>query len=188
MGNCIYGIDSKSLSDEPSELREMGQAIFQLPIDVLTYFSLRDLFPFITKVYKMTMASKKVERFFDHLTRDAIQLRKDGNIQRDDFLNYLIQLRQKKNLEDIAVTAHAMTFFLDGYETSSMVIANIVNQMIHCPEVQKRLRKEITDVVAEGETITFEQIQEMEYLDQVFHGMLLMNIFRNGLKLYCILF
>lgn len=100
-------------------------------------------------------------------------MRADNRNIREDFLNYLIQLQQKKQLTDIDMAAHAMTFFFDGYETSSMVIANTLNQLARHPEVQDRLRKEIENVVVSDEAISYEQILDLKYLEQVINGITL---------------
>lgn len=74
----------------------------------------------------MPFVSKRVESFFVKLTEDAINLRAEQKTERDDYLNYLLQLKKKKNLENIDVVAHTITFFLDGFETSSIVIAHVI--------------------------------------------------------------
>lgn len=100
-------------------------------------------------------------------------MRADTQNTREDFLNYLIQLQQKKQLKNIDMTAHALTFFLDGYETSSMVIANTVNQLARHPDIQDKLRSEIESVVGSSneEAMSYEQIMGLEYLDQVINGL-----------------
>lgn len=170
MANSIFGVDGKALSDEHSEILAKGSTIFSNSKLLLIYNVVVQFVPIVERVWKMSMIPKPVEDFFVNLTCDAVQMRVDSKVSREDFLNYLIQLRQKKPLEDIDFTAHAMTFFLDGYETSSMVIANMITHLARHPEIQDKVRSEIASVVARGETIGFEQIFELEYLEQVFNG------------------
>lgn len=104
----------------------MGSSIFEPNVKMIIYFLLIQTFPFIQKIYQMPFVSKRVESFFVQLMEDAIKLREEQKIDRDDYLNYLLQLKQKKNLPNIDMVAHTITFFLDGFETSSIVIAHVI--------------------------------------------------------------
>lgn len=107
-------------------IRQMGSSIFEPNMKLIIYFLLVQTFPVIQKIYQMPFVSKKVESFFVQLMEDAIKLREDQKIERDDYLNYLLQLKKKKNLPNIDMVAHTITFFLDGFETSSIVIAHVI--------------------------------------------------------------
>lgn len=72
---------------------------------------------------------------------------------------------------DDDIAAQALTFFLDGYETSSTALSVLMYDLACNPNVQKRLREEV-DTVKEkhnGE-VNFDVIQEMHYLDMVLQG------------------
>lgn len=125
VSSCIYGVDAKSFTGEKSIIREMGSKIFEPNVKLIIYFVLLQVFPFIKKIYQMKIVSKSVESFFIRLMEDAIKLREERKIERDDYLNYLLQLKEKKNLPNIDVVAHTITFFLDGFETSSIQIAHV---------------------------------------------------------------
>lgn len=112
MSSCIYGVDSKSFSDEESVIRKVGSTIFEPNMKFIIYFLLVQIFPFITKIYRMPFVKKHTQDFFMKLMDDAIRLREEQNIERDDYLNYLLQLKKRKNLPDIDVVAHTITFFL----------------------------------------------------------------------------
>lgn len=170
IANTIFGIDGKALSNNHSALLAMGSNMFDTSSTVLFYQTVVQFVPFIERFWQMSMIPKRAENFFVKLTQDAVRMRTEQNISREDFLNFLMQLRHKKQLQEIDMVGHAMTFFLDGYETSSTVIANIVNQLARNPEVQSKLRREIEHVIASCGSISFEDIQELEYLDQVLSG------------------
>ncbi|KAJ6638130.1 putative cytochrome P450 28a5, partial [Pseudolycoriella hygida] len=175
VASCIYGVDSKAFSDEESIIRKMGAAMFAPQPTFIIYFLLVQIFPFIQKIYRMPFVAKKVESFFEQLMEDAIKLREEQKIERDDYLNYLLQLRKKKNLPNIDVVAHTITFFLDGFETSSIVIAHILYHLGANKSVQDKLRQEINENVGKDGRIDLDVLNEMEYLDQVFHETLRIN-------------
>lgn len=68
------------------------------------------------------------------------------------------------------MAGYALTLFVEGYETSSSVLAFAIYEMARNPDIQERLYEEIMDVLAKhnGE-FTFDALQEMEYLDNVIH-------------------
>lgn len=96
----------------------------------------------------------------------AIRLRKESNSSRDDYLNFLIELQSKKNLSMDLIYAHAYTFFLDAFETSSYMIGNAVNFLAENTECQQKLRAEILA----HKNVTFEELHRLPYLDAVVKG------------------
>lgn len=94
---------------------------------MIIYFLLVQVFPFIKKFYRRPFVSKRVETFFVKLMEDAIEMRKQEKFEREDFLNYIMQLQKKKNLSSLEMAAHTITFMLDGYETSSIAIAHVIS-------------------------------------------------------------
>ena len=63
-----------------------------------------------------------------------------------------------------------MTFFFDGYETSSIAISYILYQLAIHPEVQNRLRREIQGSFPDLNKIDFEALYNHPYLDAVVMG------------------
>lgn len=170
VSSCIYGIDSKAFSKEKSMIQEMGASLIDMSFKIIAYFSAVQAFPFILNYYKMSLVPKKVEAFFTNLMRDAIKLRQENKINRDDFLSFLLQLQKKKKLDNIDMAAHTLTFFFDGYETSSVILSVNLYFLGKHESVQKKLRAEIKQSLAKHGSVTFDSIAEMEYLEQIFNG------------------
>jgi cytochrome P450 len=65
----------------------------------------------------------------------------------------------------------AVIFFFAGSDTSSTVIAYALVELGHHPEIQEKLRAEVIDKTksSNGE-ITYENLHEMTYLNQVMNG------------------
>lgn len=70
-----------------------------------------------------------------------------------------------------------MAIFVEGYETSSTVLGFAIYEMARNPDTQERLYAEISEVLAkyDGEC-SFEALQEMEYLDNVIHETMRLNV------------
>lgn len=73
------------------------------------------------------------------------------------------------------MAAHTITFFLDGFETSTAVIAYALYHLACNVDVQKKLREEINECIRVNGKLSYDSILDMEYLDQVFNG-------KNGLS------
>jgi len=70
-----------------------------------------------------------------------------------------------------SLAAQAFVFFLAGFETSSTTMTFCLYELSLHQDIQDRLREEIDDVLQKhGGKITYEGIQEMEYLDKVVSG------------------
>lgn len=72
----------------------------------------------------------------------------------------------KYGFNDTDVVAQAVTFWLDGFETSSIAISYALYELALNPEIQKKLRNEITTALEkhDGE-VSYDIIQEIKYLD-----------------------
>jgi hypothetical protein len=69
------------------------------------------------------------------------------------------------------VAAQTLTFFVDGYETSSTAMAFGLYCLAVNPDVQTKVRDEVDSVLKKyGGELTFEGIQEMAYLDMALSG------------------
>lgn len=69
------------------------------------------------------------------------------------------------------VAAQAFIFFVAGFETSSATMAFCLYELATNPSIQRRLQKEIDVELAKcGGVVTYEAMQEMEYLDKVLAG------------------
>lgn len=151
----------------------MGSSILDSSGSMMIYFLLATFFPIVKRFWKRPFVPKKTENFFVKLTMDAIKMRSDGKNQREDFINFVLHLRNKKNLSDIEVAAHAITFFLDGFETSSVALSFTMYYLAKNKRIQDKLRKEIKENVGSDGRISFEKITEMTYLEQVLNGIIL---------------
>lgn len=172
VSNCIFAIDSKTFTDENSIVGKMGKQMTTATTSMTIYLALISMFPSITKIYKKPFVAKNVEEFFVQIMKDALKYRDDNKIERSDILDHLRTLKARKNLSELETAAHSVTFFFDGFETSSIVIAHVLYELARNTDVQQKLRDEILEKIEESgddnEELTFEAIQELKYIDLVF--------------------
>lgn len=80
-------------------------------------------------------------------------------------------------INEVELAGYALTLFVEGYETSSSVLGFAIYEMARNPDIQERLHEEITDVLTKHDgQFTFEALQEMEYLDNIIHETMRLNV------------
>ncbi|CAH1722357.1 unnamed protein product [Chironomus riparius] len=113
--------------------------------------------------------TREVNQYFIRITNQAVQRRRYNNEKRNDLLNYVISLKDKRNFSEIETAAHAMTFFLDGFETSSLALCYVLYELSKNTRVQEKLRIEINENIDKNQTVPIETLLNLTYLDQVFY-------------------
>jgi cytochrome P450 len=118
-------MDAESFTNDTPIIREMGRKVFGTPSMLMNaYFILVTIIPVVRRICKVSFVPRVVEQFFTGLMKDAMDHRKINKTTRVDYLEYLIRLQQEKGLSNLDLAAHSMTFFLDGFETSSIFISH----------------------------------------------------------------
>lgn len=144
------------------------------------------MFPFLKNVIGAILlkgrVGKDVIEFFDTALRSAIDLRKEGKEQYQDFLQLMINARHKddhqenqssgdmqsyknRGLNEMELKSNAMTFFLAGYDTTANTLSFACHALATNSDVQKKLIEEI-DTVLCGEKPQYEDISKLQYLER----------------------
>jgi cytochrome P450 family 6/cytochrome P450 family 28 len=169
VSNCVFALDAESFKTEKPVIREMGRRIMDFSFKIQIVMFLTTLFPKIKQFYKFTFVPKDVEEFFIKIMMDAIKFRKENHIDRVDYLDHLIKLQEGKHITEVDMAGHGVSFFADGFETTSLVLSNCLYDLAVNPECQQRLREEINDVCENKGGLTYDNCHDMVYLDQVLY-------------------
>lgn len=176
----VFGMETDTLKGEHPETMEIIKKVFEdfAPLRFFFLFS----FPKVAKFFNMRNFSKEVSDYFFDVIGGNIKHREDNDIHRKDFLDMLIQLKNKGTIDGEISTevgkltleqsvAQAFLFFFAGSETSSTAINFALVELARNKEVQEKLRKEINEKTKDtkGE-ITYDNMHEMTYLNQVMNG------------------
>lgn len=129
VSNAIFGVDAQSFTQENPEIREVGCRLLAPSgtFIIKSFFVMG--FPILKKVINMRFTPPDLEEFFTNLMDQALKYREENDVKREDFLDYLIQLKKKKNIEKIEMAAHTISFFSDGFETSSIAISHAIYEV-----------------------------------------------------------
>ena len=183
VGSCAFGLQCNSLKNGGSKLLEIGDKVFKPPAwrNMLAFALIS--FKKLAKRLRLPVLPGEVTSFFMPLVTETVADRERNSIERPDFLNLLIQLKNKGTVEDETteglqkltldqVAAQAFVFFFAGFETSSTTLSFALFELANNPDIQERVRAEVLEKLQlhDGK-ITYDALKEMTYLDQVINGM-----------------
>lgn len=178
IGTCAFGIDCNSLKDPAAEFREMGRKAFEEPRYRASIAFLIGSFKNVSRFLGLKITREDVLTFFMKVVRETVDYREKNNINRNDFMDLLIKLKNKKGDDDglgaltiEEIAAQAFLFFLAGFETSSTTMTFCLYELAINPNIQEKARQEARKVIQRHDgKFTYEAMTEMHYIDQVIHG------------------
>ena len=131
VSSCIFGADAQSFTKEDPEIRAVGKKLMEPSGTFIFLMFVTNAFPILKKLNNFRFVSQEIQDFFVNLMKQAITLRKESKDVREDFLDYLMELKKKKNISDLDMAAHTVSFFTDGFETSSLAICHTLYEVNH---------------------------------------------------------
>uniref|UniRef100_A0A1Q3FSX7 Putative cytochrome p450 n=1 Tax=Culex tarsalis TaxID=7177 RepID=A0A1Q3FSX7_CULTA len=176
IGKCAFGLDCNSLENPNAEFREMGRKIFTTsPFAIIKLFLVQQIKPLARKL-GVTVMNQEVTKYFLKAVKDTVEYRESNNVERNDFMNLLIKLKNAEPVEEGSsrpmeklslneISAQAFVFFFAGFETSSTLMSFCLYELAMNQELQERARKNVRDVLNQHGSLTYEAIHEMKYLE-----------------------
>jgi len=100
ISSCAFGIQCNCLKNPDAEFRQWGRKFFAPSNrNALTAF-LNETIPNLMGLLKMSPIDPKIARYFQSMVEDTVNYREKNNITRNDFLQLLIQIKNKVKFED----------------------------------------------------------------------------------------
>jgi cytochrome P450 family 6 len=183
IGSCAFGIDCNSLNDPETEFRVMGKKVFEIPTRKLMNFI---KFPFMltfkdfSRKIGLKSTNEDVAKFFMKVVKDTLEYREKNNVQRNDFMNLLMQIKNTGKLEGSdenvgklsfnEIAAQAFVFFLAGFETSSTTMTFCLHELSLNEDIQEKARKCAQEAIEQHGGLTYEAVMDMHYIEQCVNG------------------
>ncbi|ETN58139.1 cytochrome P450 [Anopheles darlingi] len=183
IGTCAFGIECNTLKNPDSDFRKYGNKVFEQDLLLMVKFIFASLFKGISRRIGVKLTDEGVERFFLQVVQQTVQYREKNNVQRNDFMNLLLQIKNQGKLAEQdevqlgkgeagltmnELTAQAFVFFIAGFETSSTTMNFCLYELAKNPDIQERLREEINRAIEEnGDKVTYDVVMNIQYLDNV---------------------
>lgn len=173
--DCVLGLKAESFTEKPTPIMANIKEMFNQPWTLVVYFIMITTFPALQKILKIRFIPLATERFFVDLMEKAVNARRlqmsaNKKFERVDFLDYILQLANKRNLDSRELTAYSMTFLLDGFETTASVLSHLFLFLGRDQEIQQKLRDEVTSNLNADGVIEFDKLNELPYLDACIQG------------------
>ncbi|XP_016961702.1 probable cytochrome P450 28a5 [Drosophila biarmipes] len=168
--DCVLGLSAESFSDKPTPILANTKDLFNQPLTFVLFFMLTSTFPSLSNLLKLRFIPLKVERFFLDLMASAVEARRaqqsagGEHFERSDFLDYILQLGERQQLDNRQLLAYSMTFLLDGFETTATVLAHMLLNLGRNARAQELLREEIRAHLQDG-FVDFDKLNNLPYLD-----------------------
>ena len=134
--------------------------------------------------FKWPWIDAKAIEFFSDIIGKTHHRRIDTGEKRNNIIDVIVEelkeSKTKNNVNDsefekdaaienldaeTILISNALLLFFGGFEPTSLGIAIITHKLALYPEFQEKVILEIDDVVGNSENVTFDQIQELKYLD-----------------------
>uniref|UniRef100_A0A1A9ZPH8 Cytochrome P450 n=1 Tax=Glossina pallidipes TaxID=7398 RepID=A0A1A9ZPH8_GLOPL len=96
IGECAFGIECNSLEEPRAEFREMGRNVFEQPRHSLLVQSFMICNAVLARQLRMKIFRNDTSKFFMSVIKETINLRKKDQIKRNDFMDLLIELMEKR--------------------------------------------------------------------------------------------
>ncbi|XP_049831657.1 cytochrome P450 6k1-like [Schistocerca gregaria] len=190
IASVAFGIECNCQRNPDNEFRQWGRKIFQPTIRSGISIILSFISPTLTRLLRIKGGATEVSEYFRRMVADTVAYREKNNITRKDFMDLLIQLKNKgvvdpdksdaqengyaneavdtKKLTLNELAAQAFVFFAAGFETSSTTMSFALHELALNPSLQTKLQDEIDSVFKEyGTDINYDSISKMSYLDKV---------------------
>ncbi|KAI4456043.1 cytochrome p450 [Holotrichia oblita] len=176
IGSCAFGIECNSFESPNSEFRKYGKKIFQDNVIKTIKGVFRIACPNLAYKLRMVVFERDVEQFFSKAVTDTYYFRKNYNTKRNDFMQLLIELKDKENDTDQKVNsltmneviAQAFIFFVAGFDTSATTLTFALFELAYNNDTQNKAREEVQKILMKyNGNLTYDGIGELKYMDRV---------------------
>ncbi|XP_049814693.1 cytochrome P450 6k1-like [Schistocerca nitens] len=190
ISSVAFGQECNCQRNPEHEFRQWGRKIFEPSLRAGIASILNFISPTVMNYARIKGGFTAVSKYFRKMVADTVAYREKNNYRRKDFMDLLIQLKnkgyvdpdkgetvenghqkgigtpEKLSMDDLA--AQAFVFFIAGFETSSTATSFTLHELALNPDVQSKLHDEIDSVLKENDNeISYDTIGKMTYLDKV---------------------
>ncbi|CAH1113648.1 unnamed protein product [Psylliodes chrysocephalus] len=197
IATCAFGIECDTLKNEDNDFFAMGHQVANPTIRTRFKLFLGMLLPKLYQSLNVPIFPQNIISFFQNLVKSNMDYREKHKVFRPDMIHLLMEAKygqlkhdnetseqdtgyatvqesyigksiRKIKLTDDLITAQALVFFIAGFDTTSNVMCFLAHQLAIDEEVQNKLQAEVDEVMSRcNGIISYEEILNMKYLDQV---------------------
>nr|WDY85981.1 cytochrome P450 6HZ3 [Pagiophloeus tsushimanus] len=178
---CFFGLDCNSMEEPNNDLRKNGRLFTQMrPIRI--WLEQNFNWKLLARL-GYTFVPSDLIKFFNGIAKNSIEYREKNNISRKDYLNLLIQLKNKGTLDGDGnvkettkgndmltfdeVVGNMFLMYVAGFETSSTTTTYLLYEIAKNQDIQNKCRQEILKIFENraDNSLTYEDLAEMKYCE-----------------------
>ncbi|EDW00573.1 probable cytochrome P450 6w1 [Drosophila grimshawi] len=171
IATTAFGLKANALGSAKNEFYENNKAIFQVSLRRGIDFAIIFALPMLVSLARTKLFPKQTADFVRRIIKYALDEREKSGQRRNDLIDILLAMKHEaksdKPLDFDYLVAQAALFQTAGYETSASTMTMALFELVHHPEMQERLRTEIREYFGDKQSIDFDGIHQMPYLNQV---------------------
>lgn len=185
--SAIFGINANCMQNDLQEnpFIIMGDKMFDSSVTRGVKMVSRSMWPSLFYALGCNLFDEKVSEFFGGLFSKASENRLKDGTSRNDFIDVILQWKKNDYLstesmsnaktgeekifklpvtEDLLV-GQSLALFGAGYETTSTTMTYVLYELAKNPLIQDKLIQEVDDYFHKHETIEYECLSELPYLE-----------------------
>lgn len=177
VGACAFGIECNSLKNPNAEFRHFSRLELEHPRHGAVFTLLLNEFQSLGRKLHVKSIRDDVSTFFMTAIHDTIEYREKNNVNRNDFIDLLMKLKNQKAIDNEQsitsneIAAQAYLFFQASLETSSTTLVLSLYELALNTDIQNKARNVIRDTFRKHNgQFTFDMMAEMTYIDQILEG------------------
>ncbi|KAG5669753.1 hypothetical protein PVAND_000047 [Polypedilum vanderplanki] len=188
IASTAFGLQSNCLEDSNSQFMKMGRRLFDLSTFEVIKFFASTAWPDLSRKLGILFTPKEAGDFFHHTFLQTFENRTKNPIERHDFVQLLLNLKDTFTPTELA--AEAFLVYAGGFESSSTLMQFTLYELALNQDMQDRLRKELIEGIEENDgKLTYDLIFSFKYLNMVIQESLrkyppIPNTFRKATKDY----
>lgn len=176
MASCVISVDTQTLKNPSSPLIAHARELFRIPIPTFLFSGFFPVFLPVMKLLGVSFFSNSATAFFKSFVERVREKDSDVSCQKHrDIFQQLSHCRvtstNKENKLINGLTDHEIlsqvTTMLAGYETTASILTFLAYSMATNSQTMRRLQTEIDSTFPNKESIQYEALMRMEYLDCV---------------------
>jgi cytochrome P450 family 6 len=100
ISSCAFGIQCNCLKNPDAEFREWGRKAFVPSVRNTILQFIAVTVPSLLSVLKLRLLDPSISKYFRNMVEETVNYREKNNITRNDFMQLLIQIKNKVRLEE----------------------------------------------------------------------------------------